>query len=329
VSLSSDSNTAIVGGIGDSSNAGAVWVFARSGGVWAQQGLKLVGSGGSAEQGYSVSLSGDGNTGIVGGPFDSSFAGQAWIWMRSGGVWTQQGSKLVGSGVGTGLAEQGLSVSISGDGNTAIIGGPGDNSNAGVAWVFTNGASMPVPATPSGVVALAITSTRVDVVWSAIAGATYQIDRQAAGDGFLQIGTPSTNSFSDTTASADSAYLYRVRAVNGSGQSPNSAADLATTVIFADSPLTSGTFLMNAVHLSQLRTSVNAVRLLAGLPAATFTDAAAAGIAIRAVHVTELRSNLDEARGTLGLSTSGYTDASLAGIGIKAVHFQELRDRVQ
>ena len=49
--------------------AGAAWVWTRSGGVWTQQGPKLVGSGavGSAAQGYSVSLSADGNTAIVGG----------------------------------------------------------------------------------------------------------------------------------------------------------------------------------------------------------------------------------------------------------------------
>jgi hypothetical protein len=45
VSLSSDGNTAIVGGSGDNSGIGAAWVFTRSGGVWTQQGDKLVGSG--------------------------------------------------------------------------------------------------------------------------------------------------------------------------------------------------------------------------------------------------------------------------------------------
>jgi Divergent InlB B-repeat domain len=185
------------------------------------------------------------------------------------------------------------------------------------------------PAAPTGVTAAAVTSTRVDVAWTAPAEATsYQIDRKAAGGVFSQIGTSMTNSFSDTAATADSAYLYRVRAVNGSGPSPSSAADLATTVVFDDSPLNPGIF-VKAVHLSQLRTAVNAVRLLAGLPAASFTDAATAGTPIQAMHVTELRSALDAALGTLGLSTSGYTDAPLSGVDIKAVHFQELRNRVQ
>jgi FG-GAP repeat len=65
-----------------------------------QQGPKLLGSGaaGGAEQGYSVALSADGNTAIVGAFVDSG-TGDAFVYTRSGGVWTQQGSKLVGTGV--------------------------------------------------------------------------------------------------------------------------------------------------------------------------------------------------------------------------------------
>jgi hypothetical protein len=138
VSLSADGNTALVGGSTDNSQAGAAWVWTRSGGVWTQQGSKLVGSGaaGSAEQGTSVSLSADGNTAIVGGGADNTFSGAAWVWTRNGGVWTQQGAKLVGSGAAGG-AEQGHSVSLSADGKTAIIGGNTDNSLAGAAWVWT------------------------------------------------------------------------------------------------------------------------------------------------------------------------------------------------
>ena len=202
------------------------------------------------------------------------------------------------------------------------------SSGTSITLVSLLASSATLPPTPTGVTAIAMTSTRVDVTWNAVVGATYQIDRQAAGGVFSQIGTPATNSFSDTTASADSAYLYRVRAVNGSGQSPNSGSDLATTVIFVDDPLEAGT-LVKAVHLSQLRTAVNAVRLLAGLPLGSFTGEATSGTVIEAIHITELRASLDAARGTLGLSTGGYTDASLTGVAIKALHWQELRDRVK
>jgi hypothetical protein len=135
VALSADGNTAIVGGPGDNGQAGAAWVFTRSGGTWTQQ-AKLVGGGalGIAQQGTSVSLSGDGNTAIVGGPNDDSQAGAAWVFARGGATWTQQ-AKLVGSGA-VGIAMQGTSVALSGDDNTAIVGGPFDNSFAGAAWVF-------------------------------------------------------------------------------------------------------------------------------------------------------------------------------------------------
>jgi hypothetical protein len=143
VALSSDGNTAILGGPGDNSYVGAAWVFTRSNGVWTQQGDKLVGTGSvkalgwNSDQGTSVALSGDGNTAIVGGPYDNGITGAAWVFTRSNGVWTQQGNKLVGAGA-VGGASQGNSVALSADGNTVIMGGPYDaNGTIGAAWVFT------------------------------------------------------------------------------------------------------------------------------------------------------------------------------------------------
>jgi hypothetical protein len=145
VALSSDGNTAIIGGPGDNDGVGAAWVFTRSGGLWSQQ-AKLVGTGVTdlfAQQGGSVSPSSDGNTAIVGGALDNyndsdlniGSTGAAWVFTRSGGVWSQL-AKLVGTDA-LGYAEQGSGVSLSGDGNTAIVGGPGDNRGIGAGWVFT------------------------------------------------------------------------------------------------------------------------------------------------------------------------------------------------
>ncbi len=145
VAVSSDGNTAIVGGWNDNSGTGAVWVWTRSGTIWTQQGSKLVGTGatpaGSANQGFSVALSSDGNTALVGGNYDNGGIGAVWVWTRSGGTWTQQGSKLTATGtVGT-YVQQGQSVSLSSDGNTALVGGYGDNSGAGAVWVWTRSGS--------------------------------------------------------------------------------------------------------------------------------------------------------------------------------------------
>ena len=142
VALSADGNTALIGepfsGI-----SGVAWIYTRSNGVWNQQG-KLAGSGGVgySAQGSSVALSGDGNTAATGGPTDNNFSGATWVFARSGGVWTQQGPKLVGSGAVGGNAygwgNQGNSVALSSDGNTLLVGGPFDtDSPKGAAWVFT------------------------------------------------------------------------------------------------------------------------------------------------------------------------------------------------
>ena len=139
VALSADGNTAIVGGPSDNKTTGAAWVFTRRGGVWTQQGNKLVGtdayrSGKSPTplgQGMSVALSADGDTAIVGGWRSEG----AWVYKRSGDAWTQQGKKLVGSGA-AGNSRQGMSVALSADGSTAIVGGLSDNGKIGAAWVF-------------------------------------------------------------------------------------------------------------------------------------------------------------------------------------------------
>ncbi|MFL5829978.1 MAG: hypothetical protein ACJ76X_08700 [Solirubrobacteraceae bacterium] len=55
-----------------------------------QQGPELVGSGavGMAGQGYSVALSADGNTALVGGHNDSGGTGAVWVFTRSGTTWS-------------------------------------------------------------------------------------------------------------------------------------------------------------------------------------------------------------------------------------------------
>ncbi len=137
VSLSADGNTLAVGGPVDN-DIGAVWIFTRTGGVWSQQGSKLVGTGyiDFPEQGTAVALSADGNTLAIGGPYDNNSIGATWIFTRTDGVWSQQGSKIVGTGY-IDSPEQGTSVSLSADGNTLASGGYYDDSSIGATWIFT------------------------------------------------------------------------------------------------------------------------------------------------------------------------------------------------
>lgn len=185
------------------------------------------------------------------------------------------------------------------------------------------------PDTPTGVVAMAQTTTSIVVTWNAAAGASsYQVWRKSPGVAFTQIATPTLATFTDNSVSANTSYQYRVRAV-GSGVSGDSASDIATTVLFSNDPLVAGT-VVQAVHLAQLRSAIVAVRELAGgLPTMTFTDAASPGVIVKSVHITEMRSGLDAALPALGLPASGYTDPSLTGVAIKALHFQEIRHRIK
>jgi hypothetical protein len=148
----SANSTTLVAMVMPGANTGNIYIANNSGNVTSisnftktnsiapssQQGSKLLGTDavGTAFQGYSVSISADGNTAIIGGPNDSSQRGAAWIFIRTGNNWTQQGSKLVGSGFVGNSIYQGWSVSLSADGNTAIVGGRSDSSNRGAAWIF-------------------------------------------------------------------------------------------------------------------------------------------------------------------------------------------------
>jgi hypothetical protein len=106
--------------------------------MWLQQGPKLIGTGavGIAGQGWSVSVTSDGNTAIESGPDDNNGAGAIWIFTRSGGIWTQLGSKFAGTGAVGNPVWQGGSVAISANGTTIIECGYGDNNYTGASWVF-------------------------------------------------------------------------------------------------------------------------------------------------------------------------------------------------
>ncbi len=156
VALSADGETALMGAPQDDHDAGAAWVFTRSGSTWTQQGEKLTGGGeiGEGFFGRSVALSGEGDTALIGGSYENTGSdGAAWVFTRSGWTWSQQGEKLDGSGEST-EAEYGLggggfgsSVALSADAGTALVGGGHESRQAGAAWVFAaEPASPPSPA---------------------------------------------------------------------------------------------------------------------------------------------------------------------------------------
>jgi len=142
-SVSVAGDTAVVGAHGADhsfqAEAGAAYVYTRSGGIWSQQ-AKLVASdpGGSDQFGFSVSCSGD--TAVVGSWRDThtggSIAGSAYVFARSGAVWSQQ-SKLIASDA---AAADGFGCAVSVDGDSIVIGSYSDDflgiDGAGSAYVF-------------------------------------------------------------------------------------------------------------------------------------------------------------------------------------------------
>ncbi|MGO9321752.1 MAG: IPT/TIG domain-containing protein [Solirubrobacteraceae bacterium] len=142
VALSADGDTALIAGPFDGDHVGAAWPFTRSGSTWTQQEAKLTGTGesGAGAFGFSVALSADGDTALIGGQGDDGGVGAAWPFTRSGSTWTQQGEKLTGTGE-VGAGRFGYSAALSADGDTALIGGEGDDGGVGAAWPFTRSGS--------------------------------------------------------------------------------------------------------------------------------------------------------------------------------------------
>jgi hypothetical protein len=188
-------------------------------------------------------------------------------------------------------------------------------------------------AAPSFVSATAASAFGGIVAFGQVIGATsYQIFRSSNNSPYAFVGTSIASGFPDSGLSPNTTYLYKVRGVDSANNvGPLSNADIATTVMFTDDPVVAGSTTIQAVHLAELRTAVNAVRAAAGMSPTTFTDSITPGVLIRAIHVAELRSSLDAARAQLGLSPMAYTDPSLA-IGdtpVKAAHINELRAGVK
>jgi hypothetical protein len=141
---------------------------------------------------------------------------------------------------------------------------------------------------------------------------------------YTLVTTTTSTSFNDSGRSANTTYLYKLRTNGSGGPSGFSLVDAATTIVFTDPTLTSA-IRVKAVHLTQLRTAVNAMRAAANLGAATFTDTPP--VVIRRIHIIELRTALDQARAAIGLSALSYTDPVITAGVTKArkEHVSELR----
>ncbi len=262
VALSTDGNTALVGVPGEDdsglSNNGAAYVYIRTGATWTQQ-AKLLASDKATDDlfGWSVALSEDGNTALIGAyteddpnPIDN---GAAYIFTRSGTTWTQQAKLLAGDK--TSYDYFGYSVSLSRDGNTALIGAFGKNDVAlggcGAAYIFIRSGT----AWSQQAKLLAIDKASNDSFGRSVA---------LSGDGNTAlIGTPfkDDNSLNDSGAAyaftrSGTAWSqqYRIVAVDQAagdsfGLSVAISTDGSTAVIGASAESDSGTALNGAAYM--------------------------------------------------------------------------------
>ena len=136
-SASVSGNTAVIGT--SSHNApppafnGAGYVYVLSGGVWGlQQELVEPDVSSPGTEDFAAAVSIDGDTAVVGAYGKNILQGAAYIFTRSGGIWTEQAELTAPDGAA--FDTFGIAVSVSG--NTVAIGAP-THAGAGAVYVFT------------------------------------------------------------------------------------------------------------------------------------------------------------------------------------------------
>ncbi len=140
-----DGDVAAVGAAFDDkpsgSNVGSVYVFRRTGTVWAFE-QKLVPNDPQANDRFGGAVALTGDLILVGASFKDIAAnpdqGAAYVFKRASGVWSQQTRLTAANGVlndGAALDEFGTAVAL--HGNTALIGAAGRDGGKGLAYVFT------------------------------------------------------------------------------------------------------------------------------------------------------------------------------------------------
>ena len=125
-SVALDGNTAIIGASHyRSSEIEAAYIFTRSGSTWTQQ-AKLLASDRQLGDHFGLSVALDGNTAIVGAPYEDTGknnAGAAYLFTRTGSTWTQQAKLLANDA----QAADYFGRSVALDGDTAIVGASSTN----------------------------------------------------------------------------------------------------------------------------------------------------------------------------------------------------------
>ncbi len=144
-SVAISENTIVVGAYNDDSplsNAGSAYVFVRSGTTWSFQ-QKLTASDGTADDEFGSAVGIQGETIVVGAHFadlpNNSEAGSAYVYRRTGTIWTQTQKLIPVSTGGSVILGDHFGDSVAMSGSKTAIGAAGDDTpftSAGAVYVF-------------------------------------------------------------------------------------------------------------------------------------------------------------------------------------------------
>jgi hypothetical protein len=135
-SVSFAEDRALVGAYGDASYRGAAYFFARNRGVWIEE-QKIAASDAAEDESFGWSVSLDGDRALIGAYGADAYRGAAYVFVRNGGVWTQE-QKLFAS---DGAEGESFGWSVSLDGGRALVGAYGNDAARGAGYVFVRSGS--------------------------------------------------------------------------------------------------------------------------------------------------------------------------------------------
>jgi serine protease len=176
----------------------------------------------------------------------------------------------------------------------------------------------------------------VTITWTPSAGATgYDLERKVSSANWVYVKTVAggaTSSTTDTPSAPAGVVLYHVRARAGGSVSAPSNNDVAYVGTFTDDGAT-GFVYVRAVHITELRRAVNALRDIAALgpqysPAELDPATLLAHPTDEADFVT-LMSNLNTARTANGLPPVSFSNNPTQNQQMKSTQIAELRQGVK
>jgi hypothetical protein len=235
-----DGEVAVVGApfktVGTTVSQGAAYIFVRSGALWSQQ-AELTAPDGLVEDYFGKSVAIDGSTVVVGAPDRTvnghTAQGAAYVYTRSGTLWSQQAVLTAGDGV----AYDRFAAALALQSGTAVVGAQGraenDRYHQGVAYVFTRTGdawSQRTKLTATGAAA------------NDLFGASLAIDGAS-----LLVGAPGRRVGSNDSQGA--AFVFTGSGASWSQQAELTAADGQSADQFAEGvALDGGTALIGAYH---------------------------------------------------------------------------------